>query len=203
MRSPSVASIAAPCCQLGLFGSALGVRSPVYPHFAAWPFRQCLAYVLALTCAVLQHHAVHAPAPAKSTASVELASMTKGAMAAELEALEHSAGVGSERGAQKPTCPWVSGRLMLPPSPLSHRDAVGGACGFDERGCRHRRDMGDDDDDWDSRFATSVTISVLSWASSSLGRVQNGVTFSGSTCGTIGSEGGGCRETAQGRAGMP
>lgn len=44
------------------------------------------------------------PAHAKSTASIKLASVAKGATATELEALEHSVGVGSERGVQKLLC---------------------------------------------------------------------------------------------------
>ena len=150
MRSPSVASHrGAMLFPVGAFQQHLGCALACAPTLCCVAsrhrlvpsrrtFQQCLAYVLAIPCAVLRHHAIRAPAPAKSTASVELASVAEGATAAELEALEHSAGVGSERGlrgVQKLPCPWASRCLMLPPS---QGDTAEHACERDELGRRHR-----------------------------------------------------------------
>jgi hypothetical protein len=56
------------------------------------PFQQHLVYMLTLLYVILQHHTILMPAPAKSTASIKLTSMAKGATAMELEALGHSVG---------------------------------------------------------------------------------------------------------------
>ena len=60
------------------------------------PFQQHLVYALTLLCAIILYSCLALPAPAKSTASVKLTSMAKGATAVELKALGHS--VGGENG---------------------------------------------------------------------------------------------------------
>ena len=92
------------------------------------------------SCGTILYSCLALPAPAKSTASIELASVAEGATAVELEALGHSAGgVGSERGAgteaDMPMCERALDATTVP------RDAAGRACGFDELG---RRGSGND-----------------------------------------------------------
>lgn len=90
-----------------------------------------------LSCGTILYSCLALPAPAKSTASVKLASMAEGATAMELKASGHSAGgVGSERGAgteaDMPMCKRALDAAAVP------RDAARRACGFDELGCRGR-----------------------------------------------------------------
>jgi hypothetical protein len=73
--------------------------APALGHVASWhrtmadrgALRQRLM-VLTFPCAVLRHHLVLAPAPAKSTASVELASVVEEVTMAKPEAFVHCAG---------------------------------------------------------------------------------------------------------------
>ena len=53
--------------------------------------RKRLPHAQALPCAVSRHHVILAPAPTKSTARVELASMAEGATTAKPTALDHCA----------------------------------------------------------------------------------------------------------------